>query len=82
MNDFMRPALYGAEHEIITLKKSKGITKNAFEFVDKYNSKAKFRRGIASLRNLGFKATWKRVFSHFYSKIAIFLGIISFFYDI
>ena len=32
MNDFMRPALYGAEHEIIPLKKSKGITKNAFEF--------------------------------------------------
>ena len=44
------------------------LRKNAFEFVDKYNSKAKFRRGIASLRNLGLKATWKRVYRHFYSK--------------
>ena len=32
------------------------------------NKKAKFRRGIASLCNLGLKATWKRVYRHFYSK--------------
>ena len=51
MNDFMRPALYGAEHEIIPLKKSKGITKNAFEFVgpicessDKFSSKKTFSK--------------------------------------
>ena len=44
------------------------LRKGAFEFVDKYNRKAKFRRGIASLRNRGLKATWKRVYSHFYSK--------------
>ena len=44
------------------------LREEAFKFVDKYNSKAKFRRGIASLRNRGVKATWKRVFSHFYSK--------------
>ena len=44
------------------------LRKDAFDFVDKYNSKAKFRRGIASLKNRGIKATWKRVYSHFYSK--------------
>ena len=44
------------------------LRKEAFDYVDKYNSKAKFRRGIASLRNRGIKATWKRVYSHFYSK--------------
>ena len=27
-----------------------------------------FRRGIASLRNLGVRATLKRVYRHFYSK--------------
>ena len=45
------------------------LRKEAFEFVDNYNRKAKFRRGIASLRNRGIKATWKRVFSHFYSRL-------------
>ncbi len=44
------------------------LKKKAFKFVDNYNRKAKFRRGIASLRNLGVKATWKRVYRHFYSK--------------
>ena len=44
------------------------LRKQANEFVDKYNRKAKFRRGIASLRNLGLRATWKRVYRHFYSK--------------
>ena len=44
------------------------LRKKAFEFVDNYNKKAKFRRGIASLSNLGLKATWKRVYRHFYSK--------------
>ncbi len=44
------------------------LRKKAFHFVDNYNRKAKLRRGIASLRNLGLKATWKRVYRHFYSK--------------
>ena len=44
------------------------LREKAFKFVDSYNSKAKFRRGIASLNNLGIKATWKRVYRHFYSK--------------
>jgi radical SAM superfamily enzyme YgiQ (UPF0313 family) len=44
------------------------LRKKASKFVDNYNRKAKFRRGIASLRNLGVKATWKRVYRHFYSK--------------
>jgi len=44
------------------------LRKEAFEFVDSYNSKAKLRRGIASLRNLGIVATWKRVYRYFYSK--------------
>ena len=44
------------------------LRKKAFEFVDNYNRKAKFRRGIASLRNLGVRATLKRVYRHFYSK--------------
>jgi len=45
------------------------LRKKAFDFVDNYNRKAKFRRGIASLRNRGIKATWKRVYSNFYSKL-------------
>jgi len=64
MNDFMRPALYGAEHEIIPLKKSKGITKNAFEFVgpicessDKFLSKKNFSKikigDYVALTNVG-----------------------------
>ena len=45
------------------------LRKKASDFVDNYNRKAKFRRGIGSLRNRGIKATWKRVYSHFYSKL-------------
>ena len=44
------------------------LRQKAFKFVDDYNNKAKFRRGISSLYNLGFIATWKRVYRHFYSK--------------
>tara|TARA_B100000029_G_scaffold508993_1_gene597209 strand:- start:1632 stop:3167 length:1536 start_codon:yes stop_codon:yes gene_type:complete len=44
------------------------LRKEAFEFVDNYNRKAKLRRGIASLKNLGIVATWKRVYRYFYSK--------------
>ena len=44
------------------------LREEAFKYVDGYNSKAKFRRGIASLRHRGIKATWKRVYTHFYSK--------------
>ena len=44
------------------------LRKKASKFVDNYNRKAKLRRGIASLRNLGVKATWKRMYRHFYSK--------------
>ena len=44
------------------------LREKAFVFVDKYNNKAKFRRGIASLKHRGIKATWKRVFTHYYSK--------------
>ena len=33
MNDFMRPALYGAKHRIIPLNKKKKISKKTYEFV-------------------------------------------------
>ena len=33
MNDFMRPALYGAKHRIIPLNKKKQISKKTYEFV-------------------------------------------------
>ncbi len=33
MNDLMRPALYGAKHKIIPLKKNKRISKKSYEFV-------------------------------------------------
>ncbi len=33
MNDLMRPALYGAHHKIIPLKKIKKMTKKSYEFV-------------------------------------------------
>ena len=45
------------------------LRKKAVKFVDSYNKKAKLRRVIGSLRNLGIKATWKKIYSHFYSKI-------------
>ena len=51
------------------------LRKEAFEFVDKYNRKAKFRRGITSLRHRGIKATWKRVYSHYYSKFISFTNV-------
>jgi len=44
------------------------LRQKAFKYVDDYNSKAKFRRGMSSLYNLGFRITWKRVYRHFYSK--------------
>ena len=33
MNDFMRPALYGAKHRILAAKKTKQISKKTYEFV-------------------------------------------------
>jgi diaminopimelate decarboxylase len=33
MNDFMRPALYGAKHKVLTAKKTKIISKKIYEFV-------------------------------------------------
>ena len=33
MNDLMRPALYGASHKIMPLKKNKKISKKSYEFV-------------------------------------------------
>jgi len=44
------------------------LRKKAFHFVDEYNSRAKFSRGISSLHNLGLITTWKRVYRYFYSK--------------
>ena len=45
------------------------LRKEAVKFVDNYNKKAKYRRVIASLRNIGIKGTWKKIYSHFHSKI-------------
>ena len=45
------------------------LRREADKFVDKYNQKAKFRRGIAALRNLGIKATFRKVYSHYYSRV-------------
>ena len=45
------------------------LRKKAVKFVDGYNKKAKLRRVIGSLHNLGIKATFKKIFSHFYSKM-------------
>ena len=33
MNDLMRPALYNAQHKIITTRKSKKISNKSYEFV-------------------------------------------------
>ena len=41
----------------------------ATKFVDKYNQKAKYRRGYAALKNLGLKQTMKKVYNHYYSKV-------------
>ena len=51
MNDFMRPALYGAKHKIIPLKKKNKITNKTYDFVgpicettDKFLSTTKFQK--------------------------------------
>ena len=51
MNDFMRPALYGAEHRIIPLKKTKKMTHKSYDFVgpicettDKFLTTNKFQK--------------------------------------
>ena len=51
MNDFMRPALYGAKHKIIPLKKTNKMTKKSYDFVgpicettDKFLTTNKFQR--------------------------------------
>ena len=51
MNDFMRPALYGAKHKIIPLKKINKITNKTYDFVgpicettDKFLSTTKFQK--------------------------------------
>ena len=51
MNDFMRPALYGAKHKIIPLKKINKITNKTYYFVgpiwettDKFLSTTKFQK--------------------------------------
>ena len=51
MNDFMRPALYGAKHKIIPLKKKNKITNKTYDFVgpicettDKFLSTNKFQK--------------------------------------
>ena len=50
MNDLMRPALYGAEHQILPVVKSKKISKKKYEFVgpicettDKFSTVTKFQ---------------------------------------
>ena len=51
MNDFMRPALYSANHKIIASKNRKGFSKKAYEFVgpicestDKFATIKKFKK--------------------------------------
>jgi len=51
MNDFMRPALYGAKHKIIPLKKTNKMTKKSYDFVgpicettDKFLTTNKFQK--------------------------------------
>ena len=53
----------------ISKKRFYELRREADKFVDKYNQKAKFRRGIAALRNLGIKATFRKVYSHYYGRI-------------
>ena len=50
MNDFMRPALYGAKHKIVPLKKNRKILKKNLDFVgpicettDKFLSTSNFQ---------------------------------------
>ena len=49
------------------LLKNKKLKDKIFPF---YNKKAKYRRVFGAMRNIGIKATFKKIFSHFYSKIA------------
>ena len=51
MNDFMRPALYGAKHRIIPFNKKRQISKKTYEFVgpicettDKFLTTNKFQK--------------------------------------
>jgi len=51
MNDFMRPALYGAKHKIIPLKKTNKMTTKSYDFVgpicettDKFLTTNKFQK--------------------------------------
>ena len=51
MNDFMRPALYGAEHKIIPLKKTNKMINKIYDFVgpicettDKFLTTNKFQK--------------------------------------
>ena len=51
MNDLMRPALYGAEHRIIPLKKTNKMTQKSYDFVgpicettDKFLTTSKFQK--------------------------------------
>ena len=37
--------------------------------------KAKFKRGIRSLHNIGIKATWKKVFSYLYGTFIRFTTV-------
>jgi len=53
----------------ITKKRFYELRREADKFVDKYNQKAKFRRGVAALRNLGIKATFRKVYSHYYGRV-------------
>ena len=53
MNDFMRPALYNAEHKIIPSKKRNSFSKKTYEFVgpicestDKFATIKKFKKLI------------------------------------
>ena len=58
-----------ATQKVVIPNKTYYVTDDADKFVDKYNQKAKFRRGIAALRNLGIKATFRKVYSHYYSRV-------------
>ena len=51
------------------------LRKEAVKFVDKYNRKSKFRRGIASLHNIGLIATFKKVMLHIYSRFMSYKNI-------
>ena len=53
----------------ISKKRFYELRKKAVKFIDNYNKKAKLRRVLGSVRNIGLKATWQKIFNHFYSKI-------------